>query len=141
MIPLRLLAISMPLNFAWEMLQMPAFAGLPNNTFATVGVCAIAAIGDALIALSLWRLGARIFGDLLWLASATLGCYTIIVVTGVVLHVGVEWVAAIRFALWTYRDIQPTLPGIRLGILPVLQPVLLLPLTFHLLGRSIALRA
>ena len=110
MIVLRLFIIALPVSFAWEMLQMPAFAGLPDSTLAAAGVCAIAGAADALIVLALGRLGAWIFGDPLWFAPAALGRYTVIVIAGVAAHSALEWLAVTRLAFWTYRNVQPTLP-------------------------------
>ena len=52
----RLLTIALPLSFVWEMLQAPAFTGLPRPWFAHAAVCAIAAAGDALLVLALFAL-------------------------------------------------------------------------------------
>lgn len=131
---LRLLMISLPLNFAWEMLQMPAFAGLPANRLAAAGVCALAALGDALIVLAMYGFGAYVFREPDWFTPPSVRRYAIVVTTGLLLHVLVEWIAVRRWALWSYRDIQPILPGLKLGILPILQPLILLPVTFRLLA-------
>jgi hypothetical protein len=39
-----LLIISIPLDFAWEMLQAPGFTGLPSDRLTATGVCAVAAV-------------------------------------------------------------------------------------------------
>jgi hypothetical protein len=138
---LRLLAIALPLSFAWEMLQMPAFVGLPDDVSTATGVCALAAAADALIVLALWRFGAWMFDDPRWFAPTALRRYIVIVLAGVTIHGALEWMSVARLALWTYRDVQPTIPGLRIGILPVLQPVVLLPHTFWLLGQWLRYRA
>ena len=140
MVARRLLVISVPLNFVWEMLQMPAFVGLPDDALGAAGVCAIAAIGDALIALALWRVASWTFEDPRWFVPPRVGRYAAIVAAGVAFHGAFEWIAVTRLALWTYRPIHPTLPGIGIGILAVLQPLVLLPLTFWLLGRAVPSR-
>jgi hypothetical protein len=40
-----------------------------------------------------------------------------------------------RLDRWGYASNQPILPLVGLGILPVLQPIVLLPLTFWLTAR------
>jgi hypothetical protein len=46
-----------------------------------------------------------------------------------------------QLALWSYRDRHPVVPGLDVGVWPALQPIIVLPLTFWLLGKSEELRA
>ena len=137
----RLLAISVPLKFVWEMLQMPAFEGLPASPLAMLGVCGRAAMGDAFVAVVLFGLAVYLFGDHRWFVPARLSRYAVVVGTGLMLHLLVEWYAVRRLALWSYAAIHPVIPGLRLGLLSVLQPLVLLALTFWLLSRWLAARA
>ena len=59
----RLLLVTLPVYFAWEMLQMPAFRGVPDSWLAVTGVCALAAIGDAVVVLALFTLAVLTFRD------------------------------------------------------------------------------
>ena len=136
MVPLRLLLIALPLNFVWEMLQMPAFTGLPESRLAATGTCAVAALGDAAIVLAMYGVGAALFRDLRWYRPSRAHRYVIVVTIGVLFHLLIEWVSVHRLARWGYRDIQPIVPGLHVGILPILQPIILLPLTFWLLARA-----
>jgi hypothetical protein len=137
----RLLIIALPIYFTWEMLQMPAFTGLPESWLAATGVCAVAAIGDALIVLVMYGFGVYLFRDPRWFAPLSVRRYAVIVAAGLILQLLVEWVAVHRLALWSYRDVQAVLPWLGLGVLPILQSIILLPLTFWLLGRSLGVRA
>ena len=132
----RLLAISVPLNFAWEMLQMPAFAGLPESWLAASAVCALAAIGDAVIVVAIYACAAYFFRDPRWFVPLSARRYAVIVTTGLLLHLLIEWVAVHRLARWSYRDVHPIVPGLDVGVLPILQPTILLPLTFWFLGKA-----
>ena len=58
-----------------------------------------------------------------------------IVTAGLVLQIMIEWVAVYRLGWWSYRDVQPIVPGLGVETLPLLQPIVLLPLTFWLLAR------
>jgi hypothetical protein len=137
----RLLAIALPLHFAWEMLQMPGFAGLPESWLVATAVCALAAIGDVVIALALFVFGVVAFRNPHWFEPPRIGRYAAIVAVGVILQAVIEWVAVYRLRLWTYRDVQPIVPPLGVGILAILQPVILLPLTFWLLGKLRRARA
>ena len=133
---LRLLVIALVLSFTWEMLQMSAFAGLPESRLVAAGVCAAAAVGDALIVLAMFGLGVIVFGDRRWFAPPSARRYAVIVAAGLLLQLAIEWVAVHRLALWSYRDRHPMLPGLDVGVWPALQPIVVLPLTFWLLGKS-----
>jgi hypothetical protein len=112
----RLLLLALPIAFTWEMLQMPAFAGLPESWLAAGGVCAVAAIGDALIVLAMYGFGAYLFRDPRWFVPPSVRRYAVIVAPGLILQLLVEWIAVHRLALWSYRDVQPVLPGLGLGL-------------------------
>lgn len=131
----RLLVIALPLYFAWEMLQAPAFTGMPERWRAATAVCAQAALGDGVIVLALHALGALMFRDGRWFAPPRLGRYAAIVVLGVVVQVAVEWVMVHRFERWGYDPLQPVLPLVAVGMLPVLQAAVLVPSTFWALAR------
>lgn len=131
----RVLAISVPLNFAWEMLQMPAFKGLPESFLATVALCAGAAIEDALVAVAVFGLGVYAFHDHHWFIPPRLHRYAVTVGAGLVVHLVFEWYAVHELGLWTYRAFHPIVPGLGLGIVPILQPIILLPLTFWIVAR------
>ena len=129
----RLLVIATPLYFTWEMLQAPAFTGMPDGWLAATLVCAIATLGDAVIVLLLFGLGALVFRDQRWFHPPRLGRYLLIVVAGVAVQIAVELVMVYRLGRWGYSPLHPLIAGI--GVLPIVQPIVLLPLTLWLLSR------
>ena len=131
----RLFLVTFPIYFAWEMLQMPAFRGVPDSWLAATGVCALATIGDAVVVLALFALAGLTFRDPRWFSPPRIGRYAVIVMAGLMLQIMIERVALCRLGWWSYRDVQPIVPGLGVGVLPLLQPIVLLPLTFWLLAR------
>ncbi len=131
----RLLAISVPLNFAWEMLQMPAFEGLPESVLATVALCAAAAVADALVAVAVFGLGVYVFGEHRWFMPPRLHRYAVMAGAGLIVHLLFEWYAVHGLRLWSYRALHPIVPGVGLGLVPILQPIIVLPLTFWIVVR------
>jgi amino acid transporter len=129
----RLLAIAIPLYFTWEMLQAPAFTGMPDDWLAATLVCAAATVGDAVIVLLLFGLGVLTFRDRLWFRPPRWGRYLLIVVVAVAVQAVVELVMVYRLGRWGYRSFHPLIGGI--GLLPLLQPIVLLPVTWWLLCR------
>src|SRR5713101_8546476 len=58
----RLVAVALLPYFAWEMLQAPAFTGMPRDWPAATLACAMATLGDMVILILLYALGVGIFG-------------------------------------------------------------------------------
>jgi len=116
------------------MLQAPFFTGLPGSWTAHGAICALAAIGDLVIAAGFLVAGALVFGDSRWYAPPTMSRYVVVLLAGVIVQVMVELVAVHGLALWAYTRAHPRLPVVDVGILPVLAAALY-PLTFRLLAR------
>jgi hypothetical protein len=124
------------LNYIWEIGQLPLFAGFATFHFLTALYhCAWYTLGDATIVISLYTLGAwghSTWGwglclhrlDWLWLPIA-----------GVIVAIVVETLA-LDFGRWQYSPHMPVLPGLEVGILPVVQ-MALLPLLSVLLARRL----
>ena len=131
----RLLAIALPLNFAWEMLQMPAFTRLPANLLVATAWCAVATLGDGVLVLVVFFIGTALFADRRWFAPPRAGRYASAVFIGVLLSVAAEWLLARGAGLWGYAPWQPVVPVVNVSVLAVVQPVVLLPLSLWLLAR------
>jgi hypothetical protein len=123
------------LNYIWEVGQLPLFAGFANfHLFAALRHCAWYTLGDATIVLCLYTLGAwghRSWGwglrprwaDWLWLP-----------LTGILVAVIMERLA-LGVGRWQYGPYMPLLPGLDVGVLPVVQMGLLSLLSVLLAGR------
>jgi hypothetical protein len=131
----RVFALAAPVFFVWEMAQAPAFTGMPEDWVSATAVCALAALGDGVIVLALWGAGRLLFGDPRWFAPPTLPRYAAIVLVGIGVQVLVEWLMVYGLGRWGYGPGQPILPGLGVGLLPLLQAAILLPLVFGALAR------
>ena len=126
----RVLALTLPVYFAWEMLQAPAFTGMPSGWWAATAVCAQATAGDGVIVLSVFAMGALMFHDVRWFTPPSASRYTAVVLVGVILQVVIERVMVHRLGRWGYQPWHPQVPVLGVGLLPVLQPIVLLPIVF-----------
>jgi hypothetical protein len=131
----RLLAVALPLYFAWEMAQAPFFTGMPAGWVKATLMCAQATLGDGVLVAAVAIAGALLYRDRRWFVPPAPLRYVVAVVVGVALQIGVEWVMVYRLDRWGYASNQPVLPLVGLGILPVLQPIVLLLLRFWLTAR------
>jgi hypothetical protein len=131
----RFLAVALPLYFAWEMLQAPFFTGMPDGWLAATVVCALATPGDGVLIVAVSAAGALVYRDARWFVPPSASRYAVVVFAGAALQIAVEWVMVHGLDRWGYAPSQPVLPGLRVGILPVLQPVVLLPSIFWATAR------
>jgi hypothetical protein len=131
----RLVAVTLPLYFAWEMLQARAFTGMPEGWLAATAVCGVATLGDGGIVLALFGIGAMVFRDTRWFRPPRFGRYALIVTAGIGVQVAIEWLMVHGLGRWGYGESHPILPVLGVGILPVIQPVVLLPVVFWAVTR------
>lgn len=60
--------------------------------------------------------------------------YAILTLAGVFMAIAIEWVAVHMLERWSYAQAMPLVPGIEVGLIPVLQMVLLPPLVFGIVA-------
>ena len=125
---LRLASVAFALHWVWEMLQMPAYAGMSEQPLARSSVrCAVAALGDVVLSLML--------AVPLWWWPRRGAVWALVAGLGVGAAVGIE-VAALAVGRWSYTQAMPLLPGLRVGAWPVLQMALLPGLAACLAWRA-----
>ncbi len=129
----RLLAVSLPLYLAWELLQMPFFVGVSRDWIARLGACLFATAADGLMMVALLGVGRALFRERRWYSPPRASRYTSIGLVGVGLVAAVDALAVQWLGLWNYAPWHPTLFGI--GVIALLQPVVLVPLSFWILAR------
>ncbi len=129
------------LNYPWELLQAPLFermAGAPH--WESVKSCTQAAVGDVLIMLvSYWLVTTRA-GSRRWIVAPTRAQLLLFVALGVLVTVVIEWLAPRGWWLesWSYSALMPVIPGIGIGVSPLLQWLLLPPLAAWFVRRQLA---
>ena len=132
---------SLLLNFAWEILQAPLYAGMADMPHAQVTrACLQATFGDMVIMLLAYGAVAVVARSRRWIVAASGWQLTWFVAVGVVITAGIEWLAtrAHWVQSWTYLPTMPLVPGTGLGLAPLLQWVLLPLLTVWFVRRQLA---
>ncbi len=129
-----IILISIPLNFIWEMSQMPLYKNMPWNLDTTL-FCLVASLGDALMVLVIFFSVSFILKDKDWIMDLTLQNILFTFLVGFIIAVLVE-----RFALvdnmWSYSELMPIIP-FDVGLSPVLQMVILPLLIFRIIKKII----
>ena len=122
------------LNFAWELCHCPLFKGCGFD-YAHIIFLALASLADAILATLLYLGFALVYRNGLWAhpLTARRGFWLMVVGgTGAV----VSEIAHLYAGNWAYTASMPLIPGIKVGITPVLQftvlPVLIYSLSSYL---------
>ena len=122
------------LNFAWELSHCPLYKGCGYD-FAHVTFLALASLADAILAVLLYFGFALVYRNGMWAHPLTaMRGFWLMVVGGT--GAAVSEMAHLAAGNWAYTDSMPLIPGIGVGVTPVLQftvlPVLIYSLSFYL---------
>ena len=121
-------------HFAWEILQGPLFAGMSDARHAAATlICLQATLGDVAIALVAFTTAAWFGNGRGWYMTLPYRAVAAYVTCGVLITVVFEWYATQWSGRWTYSDLMPVIPLLRVGIAPVLQWVVLPLLVLYFL--------
>ena len=132
------------LNFAWEILQAPLYAGMADLPHAQVTkVCLQATVGDAVIMLLAYGVVSVAARGRRWIVAASGWQLAWFVAIGVSITAAIEWLATRGqwIGNWNYLPTMPLLPGAGIGLAPLLQWVVLPLLTVWFVRRQLAQQA
>lgn len=126
------------LNMTWEFWQTPFFAGLAHaQHWDAVVMCTRAALGDALISLfAFWTVSACAKSRR-WVINPIRWQKLTFTVVGLAVTIALEILATRVLDRWQYAEAMPIVPGIRVGLLPILQWLLLPPLVLWFVRRQL----
>ncbi len=126
--------IAFVLHFAWEYIQCQPFF-LHLTAPATAAGMLGAALGDLVLTGLVYVGVGAVARDWRWpLLPWTPRIWTVLLVLALALGVAVEWYA-LSAGRWSYTENAPIVPMTGLSIVPLLQLVILLPLSFGLAAR------
>ena len=129
-----ILAIGFLVNLVWENAQAFLYVGY-RGFIEHFWTCFVASVIDALVILLVYLILALIYKDLYWPRRNTYVRYMVVALAGGTLALGFElW--ALTVGEWNYTGLMPVLPGLEVGLSPLIQLILLPILTYHI-GTSI----
>ena len=121
-------------NYIWELLQSPFYFGM-QITAQMLGHCFLASLGDGVIVLVIYFIDWLIFRRLEWLNAYLFRRLVITGVTGFIIGVTIEWIGVNSLHRWSYNNLMPVIPGLHLGLVPILQMMILPPIIFLAVGN------
>ncbi|MGH6875170.1 MAG: hypothetical protein ACREDW_09145 [Aestuariivirgaceae bacterium] len=132
-------AFSFMLHLLWEFAQVPLFADMPSlGHWRVIQVCGSATVGDAVIALLAFWGVALMARSRRWLLRPSRRQILVFVAIGLAITVGIEWLSTQVLDRWAYGPDMPVLPGLRVGLSPVLQWLVVPPLVVWFSRRLMA---
>lgn len=129
LIAATLFVVSVPLNFLWEVAQMPLYVE-EGDLLEFAVHCVVPSLGDGLLVLIIFGVGVIVLGRTDWFSQPGLGGYALIIFTGFAIALTIEWGAVYVLDRWSYTARMPRLPGLGVGLSPVLQMLVLPPVIF-----------
>jgi len=117
-------------NYPWELAQAPLYVGMENFR-AAWWHCFVASLGDGLLVLLIFVAGWVTLRRQAWFTQPGVHGYLLMLAMGLVIGVSVEWIAVHLMERWTYTARMPLVPGLGVGIVPLLQMLVLPPLIFR----------
>lgn len=118
------------INYFWEIGQKPFFQ--VEAGFGEFAIhCIVPSLGDGLILLIIYTVGLFVFRKLDWSDHPGLAGYALILLTGFVIAVAIEWYATHVLGRWSYSLRMPHFPWLNIGFVPVLQMLILPPIIFR----------
>ena len=129
------------LNFAWEILQAPLFAGMASAPHAlAIKGCAQATLGDMVIMLFAHSTVAFVAQNRRWLLAPSGRQIVGFIGIGLTVTTVIEWLATSGHWVqrWTYAPAMPVLPIVGIGVAPLLQWLLVPLLVLWLVRRQLA---
>ena len=140
----NVVAFALLLNFAWEILQAPLYAGMADMPHAQVTkACLQATFGDAVIMLLSFGGVAVAARSRHWIVAAKGWQFALFIGVGVSITAAIEWLATHGYWVgnWNYLPTMPLVPGTGIGLAPLLQWVVLPLLTVWFVRRQLGHRA
>jgi len=128
-----LFVISVLLNFLWEVAQMPLYVEAGNLLEFAVH-CIVPSLGDGIIVLIIFGAGLMVLRRSDWSDRPGITGYALMLFTGLAIAVIIEWGAVYVIERWSYTANMPLVPGLGIGVVPVLQMLILPPAIFRMTG-------
>lgn len=137
----NLAVFALLLNFPWEVLQAPLFKGMASAPHsAVIGACLQGTLGDVVIMLLAHASVVAVTRHRRWVLAPSRREVAAFVAVGVMITAVIEWLATRgQWAqTWTYSSAMPVIPGIEIGLSPLLQWVIVPPIALWFVRRQSA---
>ena len=98
---LLIFAVSVLLNYPWEVAQSPLYAGM-GDIRANLWHCFLSSLGDGVLVLLIFAAGLIVLRRMDWFELPGPRGYFVMIAAGLALAVGIEWIAVNVAQRWAY---------------------------------------
>ncbi|MGH7207410.1 MAG: hypothetical protein ACREI2_14520, partial [Nitrospiraceae bacterium] len=109
------------------------YAGMDGSSIAP-WLCFAASLLDGLLVLLIYAIGQVVLRRRDWFEQPGIRGYVLMLAAGLAISVSVEWVTVYVAEWWVYTARMPLVPGLVVGITPVVQMLVLPPLIFRIVA-------
>lgn len=127
--------VAVALNYLWELGQGSFYEGVTDDPWVWWH-CFVASLGDGVLVCLIYALGCLVFGRRDWFLPGHGLRIPFLLTAGLVVGVAVEWIGARLLQRWAYAPSMPLVPGLELGLVPVLQMILLPTVVFLIVAAG-----
>ena len=120
-------------NYPWELVQAPLYMGMEQFRTAAWH-CFMASLGDGLLVLIILAAGWVGLHRYDWFVHPGVQGYGVMLMTGLVLGIAIEWISMYLLGRWMYTAQMPLVPGLDVGVVPIVQMLILPPVIFRLVA-------
>ena len=128
-----LFVVSVLVNYLWEIAQAPLYKGMDDFSIVWWH-CGVAALGDGLLVLLIYAAGWAVLRGRDWFEHPGVIGYAVMLLAGLVIGVGIEWLAVFVAKRWAYTARMPLVPLLNVGLAPIAQMLVLPALIFRLVA-------
>lgn len=129
--------VGVVLNYIWEVSQVVLYVGM-DSIPAIWWHYFVAALGDGVILLTIHATGCLVFGKPGWFVHPRAAQIVFLLGFGLAIAVAVEWAAVYWLHRWSYTSQMPLIPGLGIGVTPVLQMLVLPAAIFQIANKWFA---
>jgi hypothetical protein len=128
-----LFIVAVIVNYLWELAQAPLFVG-GDDFNAMSWHCFVASLGDGVLVLLIFGVGSLVLRSQNWFVRPGVRGYVLMFVSGFTIAIAVEWIAVHVLQRWAYLPAMPRVPGLDIGVAPIVQMLALPPLIFRIVA-------
>jgi hypothetical protein len=128
--------VAVALNYLWELAQGPLYEGVTDDP-SEWWHCFVASLGDGILVCLIDALGCLVFQRRDWFYSGHRMRIPFLILAGIVVGVAVEWIGARVLRRWAYEPSMPLVPGLELGLVPVIQMTVLPAVVFLIVAAAL----
>ncbi len=130
---LILFLVAVAVNYPWELAQARLFTGMYDTRLQWFH-CFVASLGDGVLVLLIFAIGALVSRKQAWFERPGAKGYVLMLMSGAFIGILVEWIAVHVAQHWAYAASMPLVPGLAIGVVPVMQMLVLPPSIFYVVA-------